>query len=168
MLQGGRSTSSEYSQGVYERLLEKLQTLKILRTYTFSGSTWLKAHLLGHLRVISGTFGVLPWALSGWWRKHSFLILSGGLWEADNKIQTLKIFRTSTVSASIWLKSSFFSLFAVPQHTFWYSLGPPMGPAGVGGRSIPSESTQGVYDRLSKQIQKKHSQCVNMAQNLGF
>ena len=50
-------------------------------------------------------------------------------------------------------KAHFSCFFATPQHPFCYSLGPPRSPAGVGGRSTPSESTQGVYDRLSKKIQ---------------
>ena len=63
----GRKTS-ESSQGVYERMLEKLQTLKISRNYKVSGSIWLKTFFDGffdRLGVISGTFGVLQWALRG-------------------------------------------------------------------------------------------------------
>ena len=61
-LQGGKSTPSESSQEAYERLLEKLQTLMICRTYTFSGS---KAHLLdfrlpqNHFRYFWGPSGVV-------------------------------------------------------------------------------------------------------------
>ena len=46
-LQGGKSTPSESSQEAYERLLEKLQTLMISRTCTFSGSIWLKSSFAG-------------------------------------------------------------------------------------------------------------------------
>ena len=78
---GRKSTPSESSQRVYERMLEKLQTLKISRNYKVSSSIWLKTFFDGffdRLGVISGTFGVLPWALRGFVEEALLLILLRG------------------------------------------------------------------------------------------
>ena len=88
---------------------------------------------------------IRPW-------EEAFLpnLLRGSMRGYKKKIQTLNITRTYTVNTSIWLKSW---IFASPQHTFWYFWGLPRGPAGVGGRSTPSESAQGVYEMLLDKIQ---------------
>ena len=48
----GKSTPSESAQGFYERLLKKIQTLKISTTYAVSASIWLKSQFFRYSCIL--------------------------------------------------------------------------------------------------------------------